>query len=77
MSGRAVHGNFERLEGCVRDLAVWAICVSVICYSLCLLFSGVVLIARSGVIGGILWGVFLFILGGVLLCAAAYVLWGD
>ena len=61
----------------MRELAVWAICVSGICYSLCFLFSGVVLIARSGVIGGILWGAFLFILGGVILCAAAYVLWGE
>lgn len=74
---KPARGDFERLEGYMRELAVWVICVSGFCYSLCLLFSGVVLIARSGVIGGILWGAFLFILGGLVLCAAAYALWGD
>lgn len=49
----------------MRELAVWVLCISGVCFSLCLLFSGVALIAGSGVRAWILWGVLLFILGGV------------
>ena len=61
----------------MREFAVWALYISGLCFAVCLLFSGVVLIAGSGVRDWILWGAILFILGGVILCAAAYVLWGG
>lgn len=61
----------------MREFAVWVLYISGLCFAMCLLFSGVALIAGSGVRDWILWGVILFILGGLILCAAAYVLWGD
>ena len=61
----------------MRELAAWVLCISGICFSLCLLFSGVALIAGSGVRDWIIWGAVLLILGGLILCAAAYVLWGE
>ena len=77
MGGKPVEGRFLASGGYMRELAVWVLCISGVCFSLCLLFSGVVLIAGSGVRDWILWGAILFIFGGVILCAAAYVLWGG
>lgn len=61
----------------MRELAAWVLCISGVCFSLCLLFSGVVLIAGSGVRDWILLGAVLFIFGGVLLFRAAHALWGE
>ena len=61
----------------MREFAVWVLYISGLCFAMCLLFSGVALTAGSGVRDWILWGAILFILGGVILCAAAYVLWGE
>ena len=78
MCGKPVEGQFLASGGgYMREFAVWALYISGLCFAVCLLFSGVVLIAGSGVRDWILWGAILFILGGVILCAAAYVLWGD
>ena len=61
----------------MRELAVWALYISGLCFAMCLLFSGVALIAGSGVRDWILWGAILFILGGVILFWAAHALWGE